>query len=428
MDELFQELEKFNFWNRPVPQMGMVRVDYMDDIQQYLNNKLVKVLVGQRRSGKSYILRQIADDLIQSGVKPNQLFYLNKEYIAFDLIKNYQDLDALIALYKKKLKPKGKVYLFLDEVQNIEGWERLVNSYAQDFTADYEIFITGSNSKMLSGELASLLSGRYVSFNIFPFSYQEYLALSKQESGKLTFIDYMQSGGLPELFALPNEETKRHYTSSVKDTVLLRDVIQRHAIKDPKLLEDIFTYLVNNASNLMSVNNITNYLKSNGRKTSYDTIANYIGFIEDTFLVHKAERFDIKGKDTIAGNVKYYTNDLAFKNYLFSGFGYGIGYLFENLVYLMLRRLNFLVYVGVLPKKEVDFVAKKGNQTCYVQCAYLTVEESTLEREYAALEAIPDNLPKILVTADDYVLPNRNGIFHVQAWNFEEKMKQILAI
>lgn len=169
----------------------------------------------------------------------------------------------------------------------------------------------------------------------------------------------MQSGGLPELFSLPNEETKQHYVAALRDTVLLRDVIQRQAIKDPKLLEALFVYVVNTASQLMSLNNITNYFKTKGKKTTYDTVSSYLGYIEDAFIIHKVERYEIRGKETIAGNVKYYCNDLAYKNFLFSGFAYGTGYLLENLVYLQLRRSGFKVYVGVLPNKEVDFVAKK---------------------------------------------------------------------
>lgn len=419
MEEYFNKLKRFNFWDGNVPQIGYLRTLYLQKIADFTNNKLIKVVVGQRRTGKSYILRQIAKNLIEQGVNANQIFYINKEYIAFDFIKNYQDLDNLIHFYQEKLKPNGKIYLFIDEIQNIEGWEKLVNSYSQDFTTSYEIFISGSNSKMLSGELATLLSGRYVSFEIFPFSYHEYLGINDLESNKPTFANYLQSGGLPELFVLPNEETKRHYVSSVKDTVLLRDIIQKNAIKEPKLLEDVFVYIVNNASNLLSINNITNYLKSTGRKTTFDTISNYIGFIEDTFLIHKAERYDIKGKDTIAGNVKYYANDLAYKNYLYSGFGYGIGYLLENLVYLALCRAGYDVYVGVLPNKEIDFVAKKAGETLYVQCAYLLQDESTIEREFSALEAISDNYTKVVVSMDDIILPSKNGILHVQAWKFE---------
>jgi predicted AAA+ superfamily ATPase len=420
MEEKFNSLAKYNFWNGNVPQQGFLRTDYLNAIKSYCHNKLVKVIVGQRRTGKSYILRQIANDLIANGVHPHNIFYLNKEFIDFDFVNHYTDLEQLIKYYQLTLKPLGKIYLFLDEIQNIAQWERLINSYSQDFTENYEVFISGSNSKMLSGELATLLSGRYVNFEIFPFSFKEYTGIKQQNSNKESYINYMQSGGLPELFVLPNEETKRHYVASVKDTVLLRDVIQRHAIKDPKLLEEIFIYLVNNAANLLSINNVTNYLKSKGRKTTYDTIANYIGYIEDTFLLHKAERFDIKGKDTIAGNVKYYCNDLAYKNYLYAGFGYGMGYLLENLIYLELRRSGYEVYVGVMPNKEVDFAATKADQKLYVQCAYLLIDEVTIKREYASLEAINDNYPKIVVSLDDIVMPISKGIIHLQAWKLQD--------
>lgn len=420
MEEKFNALAKYNFWNGNVPQQGFLRTYYLNTILGFCHNKLVKVIVGQRRTGKSYILRQIASQLITKGVHPNNIFYLNKEYIDFDFVNHYSDLELLIKQYQLTLKPKGKIYLFLDEIQNIAQWERLVNSYSQDFTESYEVFISGSNSKMLSGELATLLSGRYVNFEIFPFSFKEFAGITQQNSNKETYINYMQNGGLPELFVLPNEETKRHYVASTKDTVLLRDVIQRHAIKDPKLLEEVYIYLVNNAANLLSINNITNYLKSKGRKTTYDTIANYISYIEDTFLMHKAERFDIKGKDTIAGNVKYYCNDLAYKNYLYAGFGYGIGYQLENLIYLELRRLGYEVYVGVMPNKEVDFVAQKNDQKLYIQCTYLLIDEVTTNREYASLEAITDNYPKIVVSMDDISLPIKNGIIHLQAWKLHD--------
>ena len=423
MEEKFNILKKYNFWNGNVPEQGFLRLDYLNAIRSFFHNKLVKVIVGQRRTGKSYILRQIANDLISNGVHPHNIFYLNKEFIDFDFINHYTDLEELIKLYQFKLKPQGKIYLFFDEIQNIAQWERLVNSYSQDFTESYEVVISGSNSKMLSGELATLLSGRYVNFEIFPFSFKEFVGITNQNSSKEMYIKYMQSGGLPELFVLPNEETKRHYVASVKDTVLLRDVIQRHAIKDPNLLEEIFIYLVNNAANLLSVNNVTNYLKSKGRKTSYDTIANYIGYIEDTFLLHKAERFDIKGKDTIAGNVKYYCNDLAYKNYLYAGFGYGIGYQLENLIYLELRRLGYEVYVGVMPNKEIDFVAIKADEKVYVQSAYLLIDEETIKREYASLEAINDNYPKLIVSLDDIAMPVNKGIIHLQAWKLCDYLK-----
>lgn len=420
MEENFKSLKKYNFWNGNVPQLGFLREHYTKNIFNYINNKLIKVLVGQRRSGKSYILRQIAHQLITTGVNPKNIFYINKEFIDFDFVGNYKDLEQLVKLYKTQLKPKGKIYLFIDEIQNISEWERFVNSYSQDFSESYELFISGSNSKMLSGELATLLSGRYVTFEVFPFSFEEYTGVTNSEINKQSYISYMESGGLPELFVLPNEDTKRNYVTSVKDTVLLRDIIQRYSIKDPKLLEDLFIYLVNNASNLLSVNNIVNYMKSSGRKTTYDTVSNYIGYIEDTFLIHKAERYDIRGKETISGNSKYYSNDLAYKNYLYSGFGYGVGYQLENLIYLELKRAGYEVFVGAMPNKEVDFVAKKADKVIYLQSAYLLIDEETIQREYSSLEAIKDNYEKNVVSLDDVQFPQNKGIKHVQAWNLQK--------
>lgn len=421
MKDKFSALGKYNFWKGNVPELGFKRLDYTNKIFDYVGNKLIKVLVGQRRAGKSYILRQIAQRLINEGVNPQNIFYINKEFTDFDFIENYKDLDELLKYYREALKPSGKIYLFVDEIQNVEGWEHFANSHSQDFVDVCEIFISGSNSKMLSGELATLLSGRYVNFEILPFSYNEYLGITNKENIKQSYIDYMESGALPELFVLPNDETKRNYISAIKDTVLLRDIIQRYNIKDTKLLEDIFVYLVNNASNLISITNIVNYFKSNKRKTTYDTVANYIGYIEDTFLIHKVERYDIRGKDTISGNSKYYINDLAFKNYLYTGFGYGIGYKLENLVYLELRRAGYEVYVGAMREKEVDFVAKKADRVIYIQSTYLMVDEQTAKREYAPLEAIQDNYEKIVVSLDDIALPSNEGIKHVQAWKLAEE-------
>lgn len=427
MEEKFNNLLKFNFWNIEsnnysslVSKFGYNRDFYLNKILKFIDNSLIKVIVGQRRAGKSYLLRQIASHLIQNGVSPKNIFYLNKEFIEFDDIENYKDLDALIKYYEKKIKPKGKIYLFIDEIQNIYQWEKLVNSYSQDFVSNYELFISGSNSKMLSGELSTLLSGRYIDFEILPFSFDEYVDYSNLEKNKVSYLQYLNSGGLPELFILPDEETKSRYVSTIKDTVLLRDVIQRYSIKEPKLLEDIFIYLVNTSSNLISINNITNYFKSKGRKTTYDTVASYIGYIEDTFMIHKVERFDIKGKDTIAGNVKYYCNDQAYKNYLFKGFSYGQGYQLENIIYLELRRTGYQIYVGVLPNKEVDFIAQKGERIIYIQSTYLMIDEQTIKREYAALESIPNHYEKFIVSLDDIVFPINKGIKHIQVWNLSE--------
>jgi len=418
MEEKINAIRKYNFWDEKTPELGYYRTDYVDKIFTYTGNRLIKVLIGQRRTGKSYILRQLANKLIKSGISGKNILYINKEYTDFDFIASYSDLDNFVKFYKKQLGVSGKICLFIDEIQNIAGWEHFVNSYSQDFVDEYEIFISGSNSNMLSGELATLLSGRYVEFEIFPFSFSEYLGILQKENTKQNFIEYMESGGLPELFNLQNDEIKRSYVSAIKDTVFFRDIIQRYSVKEPKLLEDIFVFLVNNAANLVSITSVVNYFKSLGRKTTYDTVSAYIGYMENSFLVHKSERYDIRGKDTISGNAKYYINDLAYKNYLYTGFGYGIGYKLENLVYLNLKRNGFKVYTGVFRYKEVDFVALKDDRVLYVQATYLLIDESTIEREYSPLESISDNYEKIVVSLDDLQFPQKNGIKHEQIWKF----------
>lgn len=420
MDEKIELLRRYNLWGGSSFDLGYQRTDYTEEISGYIGSRLIKVLVGQRRSGKSYILRQVANQLIDGGVKPENTLLINREFTDFDFLKTHKDLDELIKTYKNELNPSGKVYIFIDEIQMIDGWEKVVNSYSQDYTDSYELFISGSNSKMLSGELATLLSGRYITIPVYPFSYNEFLGITMQDKGRKSFMEYMNSGGLPELFLLQKPEFRRNYVAAIKDTVLLRDIIQRNNIREPKLLEDLFVFLVNNASNLISISNIVKYFKGQGRKASFEAVSTYVGYIEDTFLVHRCDRYDIKGKDVLSGNAKFYINDLAYKNYLYPGYGYGFGYLVENLIYLELCRAGYDVYVGVLRNKEVDFVAKKADRIIYLQSTYMLIDESTIEREYAALDAIGDHFEKMVVSLDDNTLPLKGGIKHVQAWNLRE--------
>ncbi len=420
MTDNFAKLKKYNFWNKEILNLGFIRNEYVSKINNYLSNRLIKVLTGQRRTGKSYILRQIMKHLTETGVSARNILYINKEFTDFDFIENSTDLDEIIKLYIEKIKPKGKIYLFIDEIQNISSWEKTINSYSQDYTREYEIFITGSNSELLSGELSAFLSGRYVEFQILPFSYIEYISFFNLENSKQNFLQYINSGGLPELFNLQNEETKRHYVSAVKDTILFRDVIQRYRVKDAKLLEDIFLFLINNASNLISITNIVKYFKGRNRKTNYETVANYIGYLKNSFLVHQAEKYNISGKETLAGTYKYYINDLSYKNYLYPGFSYGVGYKLENIVYLQLINMGFNVYVGYLRNKEVDFAAIKNGKIIYIQVAYIMPTEETFNREYSSLKSIKDNFPKIVVSLDDIMFEDYEGIKHIQAWNLQE--------
>lgn len=419
MIEIIDSIRKYNYWNDNSFDLGYARVLYTDKIGQYIGNKLVKVLVGQRRAGKSYILRQIASELISKGVKSENIFYINKEYMELITLRSVVELEELYKAYCQELKPEGKVYLFIDEIQYIEQWELFVNSHSQDFAESCELFISGSNSNLLSGELATLLSGRYIEFEVFPFSYTEYCGITELEVGTDSYKKYLQSGALPELFNLPNDEMKQNYVSSIKDTVMLRDIVGRYKVKDVKLLDDLFVYLVNSAASIVSVTNIINFFASKKRKTNYETLSSYINYLENSFLIHRVERYNIKGKDTISGNCKYYLNDLSYRNYLYSGYGFGLGYLLENAVYLSLKRAGYLVYVGTIKDTEVDFVAIKGDKKLYLQVTLQLTEEQTIEREYRSLKLIDDNFDKYVVSMDDYRIPTNEGIEHISAWNLE---------
>ncbi len=425
MIEILNSIRKYNYWYNNSVESGFERMAYTDKIGQYVGNKLVKVLVGQRRAGKSYILRQIAAKLIDQGVKSENILYINKEYMELITLRSAVELEELYKVYREEMKPEGKVYLFIDEIQYIEEWERFVNSHSQDFAEPCELFISGSNSNLLSGELATLLSGRYVEFEVFPFSYKEFCGITKQDEGRDSYKRYLESGALPELFELPTEEMKRNYVSSIKDTVMLRDIVARFKVKDVKLLDDLFVYLVNSAANIISITNIINFFASKKRKTNYETLSSYVSYLESSFLVHRAERYNIKGKETISGNCKYYLNDLSYRNYLYSGYGYGMGYLLENAVYLSLCRAGYNVYVGVVKNTEVDFVAIKGEKRLYIQVTLQLAEEQTIEREYRSLKLIDDNFDKYVVSMDDYRIPTNEGVEHLSAWELDSLLDKV---
>ena len=414
---MLEQILKYNLWNGNVIDGGFLRTQYTNLVYAATGNNLVKVLIGQRRAGKSYVLRQLAKRLMDEGVPPQNILYINKEYLEFGDVKTADDLQQLYQEYRETFKPNGKVYLFLDEVQLVQQWERFVNSHSQDFAESQELFISGSNSDLLSSELASLLSGRYVEFEILPYSFQEYAAMEHLTHTRENYLHFLQVGMLPELFHLNSDDMRHNYVSALKDTVMLRDIVRRYNVKDPQLLEDIFRYLVNNAGRLISVSNIVNYFQSLGRKTNYETLSSYISYLGKAFLMHKAERYNIAGKELLSGNCKYYSNDLAYYNYLYRGFSYGMGNLLENAIYLDLRRNRWEAYVGVQGKSEVDFVAIKGEQKIYIQvCWEMLSNEEIAKREYAPLLRISDQYRKVIVTLDEVRFPNNNGIEHLFPW------------
>ncbi len=420
MEEIFEKLKKYNFWTKKTQEdnleVGFERKFYLKKVEQFLNNDLIKVFIGQRRVGKSYLMRQVIKKLLASGVARKNIFYLNKEIVDFDEIKTHLDLKKIIDIYKEKIKPKGKVYYFFDEIQEVKNWEKIVNSLSQDYRYKSEVFISGSNSKMLSGELATYISGRYIDFEIFPFSYVEYVKYFKLKKNKETFLAYLHDGGLPEFFQLETEESKRYYLQALKNTIILKDIVDRYKIKDVKLLEKILDFISDNIGNTFSSASITNFLKSKGRRISFDTVSNYLKYLTETFLIHEVNRFDLKGKDILDSGKKYYLNDLSFRNFVFSTFDEGLGGHLENLVYLYFRANNWKIYIGKIEDKEVDFVIEKCGKKKYVQVAHSLNSKKVVAREFGNLEKIRDSYDKMVITLDDKALGDKNGIEHKLIW------------
>jgi hypothetical protein len=344
---------------------------------------------------------------------------LNKEFTAFDEINTAVRLEALFEFYKSHFNLSGRIFVFLDEIQNIKDWERFVNSHSQDFTGDYEIFVTGSNSTLLSGELSTLLSGRYVEFEILPFSLFEFGGYFKREINKDLFLDYIKMGGLPELLNFDDEEIQRHYVESLKNTIILRDIVQRKQVKDLKLFDDIFNFMTLNIGNQTSLLAIVKYFKSRQVKTNYETLSTYVGYLLETFVVHQVQRYDLRGKQVLGGISKYYLNDLAFKNFIFGFYPSDLGYHLENFVFLHLKRSGYRVSVGILHKLEIDFIAQKSDKTVYVQVAWLLNNPETVTREFGNLLAIKDNYEKIVVSMDEVRFSDYEGIKHFRPWELD---------
>lgn len=420
MNDLLLKIAPYNLWNGNTLPTGYPRAEYIGRLMEFTGNRLVKILTGQRRAGKSYIMRQLAMQLTADGVSRQNILFINRELAVFDFLQTSNDLAELIDGYRLHVAGEGKIYIFIDEVQDIEGWEKTVNSLSQDYTCEAEVFLSGSNSRLLSGELATLLSGRYVEMMVYPFSYSEYASVWGLNRGRDSFLRYLKDGGLPELLNLPDGDVKQRYVEGLRDSIMLKDIVRRHAIKDVALLENLFSYLVNNASSMVSVTGIVKYLKSRGSRTSYDTIDAYIGYLQEAFLMHKSVRYNISGKELLGGNFKIYPNDQAYHNYLFPTAGYGRGYTLEGIVYIALVRNGYTVNTGVLYNCEVDFVATTPKRTLYVQVSYSVEDPSTAEREYGAFKGIKGEGEKLLVTMDEEPFPVRDGVIHLSAWMLED--------
>lgn len=421
---MFENLKKYNFWNGEKIPCGFFRDFYFKKLESVTGNKLIKVVLGQRRSGKSFVLRMIIKHLIDSGVPTSNILYINKELDDLKGISNRESFNEALREYRNRLKPKGKVYVFLDEVQEIKEWEKAVNSLASDYVSEYEVFISGSNAHMLSGELATYLSGRYVTINVFPFSYSEFCESSGIEISKKSYLDYMKSGGIPEILFLKDGESQQNYMTALKDSIILRDVVTRYGVRDPYLLDRMVSFITDSVGSFISVGSISKYMTSNGYKANAETIGNYLKYLGNAFFIHESERYDIKGRRLLTGDRKYYLNDAAFKSYFQSSFDPAGGKYLENIIFISLIRNGYKVFTGQFNGSEIDFIAEKNGEKQYIQATYLLSSDEVIEREFGNLELIKDNFPKTVVSLDEMSFGNRNGIKHMTAWEFEKELEK----
>lgn len=388
------------------------RERYMSRIRPFIGGELVKVMTGIRRSGKSVMLELVKQELLGAGVSAAQFLSIN-----FEDLRN-APLCRAEALHEEILRRaaamQGKVYLFFDEIQEVTGWEKCINSLR--VALDCDIYITGSNAKLLSGELATYLGGRYVEFVIYPFSFAEFLALYRtiapQASEQQCFRQYLLSGGMPYLANLQYAEgPSRQYLTDLFNSVQLKDVVKRNKVRDVDLLERILAYVMANVGTTFSASSLSKFLKNEQRAVAPETILNYIRYCCDAYLFYQVKRQDLQGKQILATNEKYYIADHGIREAVFGGNMQNINLILENIVFLELLRRGYSVTVGKTGEKEIDFVCEKHGEKLYVQVTYLLASEETTSREFGAYDGIRDNFPKYVVSLDEFDM-SRDGIKH----------------
>ena len=394
---------------------AILRQIYLEKIERYLGKDTIIILTGQRRIGKSYILRLFRDK-VNKDERANIIF-IDKEKHEFDDIKTYQDLNAYIDARRDKKKMN---YILVDEIQDIEEFEKSVRSYYEE--PDIELVITGSNSKMLSSDLSSLIGGRYKEIYIQALSYEEFMLFHQLKDSDDTLAKYIQFGGLPGLVKMGlDEQDAREYQTDVYHTVLLKDVIMRNKIRNVPFLENLVRFLADNAGKIISANSIAKYMKSQGDSVTSTVIINYTKFLCDAYLLHKVNRYDIHGKKLFESNDKYYFEDNGLRNTLAGGSREGdIEKVIENIIYSHLIRLGYEVTVGQLQAGEIDFVCNKPKgQRIYVQASYIIADDSTREREFGNLRAVKDNYPKYVISMTPLVgRQDSDGITHLHLRRF----------
>lgn len=398
----------------------IIRERYLREIRPFYKQELIKVLIGIRRSGKSVILTQIMNELQADGIDEKHIIYINFEDFDFD---EYTDPKKLHTYVKNKIIDKKKYYIFFDEIQNVNTWEKVVNSLRA--TKNTSIFITGSNSDLLSSDLATHIAGRYVSFKITPFTFKEVcelLNIVDKKDVEEEFSDYVKWGGLPQRFMQTDDMSKKTYLNDIYDSIIIKDVVQRFGVKNIDLLNRIATYLLTTPSQVFSPESLKKYFESTSRGVSLETLYNYLDYFVRANLISKADRYDIRGKRILTGKYKYYLTDLGFTHILSEGKKSQIGAYLENIVYNELIARGYNVNIGSIDNGEIDFIATRFEEKIYIQLTYLLDDENVSEREFGAYKQIEDNYPKYVLSMDKFDF-SQNGIIHknIIDWLLEEK-------
>ena len=397
---------------------------YMEKIRIFIDKPVIKVITGMRRSGKSVILKLLRDEILKNKVSQENIIYLDFESMGTIPLANTDELYSYVL--NKAHQTKNRLYIMLDEIQQIQGWEKVIASLRIDI--DCDIYITGSNSGLLSADITAALAGRYVQIRIHPLSFAEHLdftAAMGEDNGKdnnRQFSEFLRYGGLPGIHEMNiNTSAVYPYLLDIYNSVLLKDVISRYHIRDIELLERIVHFLMNNVGNIFSAKRISDFLKNQNRRLSTETIYNYLDALESAFLIHKVSRWDIKGKRVLETLEKYYFEDFGIKNALLGYSEDSISGLLENTVYLELRRRGYEVYIGQGVNYEIDFIAVRRDETAYFQVTYLLASPETIEREFSPLLNINDNFPKYVLSLDE-VNFSRQGIQHrnIRDWLLDD--------
>lgn len=397
------------------------RETYMRRIRPFIGSELVKVMTGIRRCGKSVMLELIKEELKNSGVPEANIISINFEDMRYASLLTAKALHDEIIMRAQNIS--GKVYLFFDEIQEVADWEKCINSFRVEF--DCDIYITGSNAKLLSGELATNLGGRYVEFTIYPFSLSEFTELYKGifsgAQPQECFQKYLLFGGMPYLANLRYaEEPCRQYLTDVFNSVQLKDIVKRNKIRDVDLLERILSYIIANVGTTFSATSISKFFKSEKRNVAPETILNYIRHCTDAYLFYPVKRQDLQGKQILASSEKYYIADHGVREAVFGGNMRDINLILENIVFMELLRRGYNVTVGKTGNLEIDFIAEKHGEKIYVQVCYLLASPETIAREFGVYDNVNDNFPKYVVSLDEFDM-SRNGIKHCNIRNFLTK-------